>query len=84
MLSVISYDEEVAYIEAGVEPYTEVKEIKVREPITFLFSFSKQIDHLNAVATNKEGEKLYYFGYPENATHINLNEDIRWYKIDEQ
>ncbi|MCT2534881.1 hypothetical protein NC661_03920 [Aquibacillus koreensis] len=84
MLSIISYDEEVAYIEAGVEPYTKKKVIKMGEPITFLFSNRKQMDHLNAVATNKEGDELYYFGYPEHATHINLNEDIRWYKIDEQ
>jgi len=84
MLTIISYDEEVAYIEAGLEPYTERKEIKTGEPITFLFSFSKQIDQLNSVAINKEGEELYYFGYPENATHINLNEDLRWYKIGEQ
>lgn len=82
LLSVISYDEDVTYIEAGVEPYVERKEIRKGELITFLFSFSNQIDQLNAVATNKEGEELYYFGYPKNATYINLNEDLRWYKID--
>ncbi|ENH96919.1 hypothetical protein J416_08412 [Gracilibacillus halophilus YIM-C55.5] len=84
MMSVISNDKEVAYIEAGAEPYTKKKKIKIGEPITFLFSYSKPINQLNAVATNKEGEELYYYGYPENATHININEDLRWYKIDEQ
>ncbi|MBE4909801.1 hypothetical protein IMZ08_17340 [Bacillus luteolus] len=84
MFSIISYEEEVAYIEAGVEPNRERKEIRIGEPITFIFSFSKQIDHLNPVATNKDGEELYYFGEPENATYTNLNEDIRWHKISGQ
>ena len=82
LLSVISYDEEVAYIEAGIEPYRESKEIKKGELTTFLFSTNNQIDQLHAVATNKEGEALYYYGYPKNAPTINLNKDLKWYKID--
>ncbi|QOR67326.1 hypothetical protein IM538_04080 [Cytobacillus suaedae] len=78
VFSVISYDEEVAYIEAGVEPNRERKEIRTGVPVTFIFSYSKQLDQLNPVATNKEGEELYYYGY------LNLYEDIKWHKIDGQ
>jgi hypothetical protein len=78
VFSVISYDEEVAYIEAGVEPNRVRKEIRTGEPVTFIFTFSKQLYQLNPVATNKAGEELYYYGY------LNLYEDIKWHKIDGQ
>ncbi|MFO1446047.1 hypothetical protein KDN24_23155 [Bacillus sp. Bva_UNVM-123] len=80
LLVVESYDDEVAYIEAGKEDNQVRKSIKEGERIHFLFPFSMQIDFLNAVATNEEGETLYYFGYPEGATHNYLNEDLIWRK----
>ena len=75
LLSVISYDEEVAYIEAGVESYLERKEINKGERISFLFPFSEQIDFINPTAFNKDGKKLYYFGYPKD-TNVLKSEDL--------
>ncbi|WP_062105542.1 hypothetical protein [Bacillus niameyensis] len=81
-LSVISYDEEVAYIEAGVEPNVERKEIRKGERISFMFPFSEQIDFLSPTAFNKEGKKLYYYGYPKD-TNVIQREDLKWHKINE-
>lgn len=83
LLSVISYDEEVAYIEAGVEFNIERKEINKGERISFLFPFSEQIDFINPTAFNKDGKKLYYFGYPKDINVIK-SEDLKWHKIEEQ
>jgi hypothetical protein len=80
LLSVLSYDEEVAYIEAGVEPNIERKEINKGERISFLFPYSEQIDFLNPTAFNKDGKKLYYYGYPKN-TSVFKSEDFKWHKI---
>jgi hypothetical protein len=81
LLSVISYDDDVAYIEAGVEPYVERKEISKGERISFLFPFSEQIDFLYPTVFNKDGKKLYYYGYPKD-TNVFRTEDIKWHKID--
>lgn len=83
LLSVKSADAEVAYIEAGEGPNLIRKEIDKGERITFLFPFSKQIDQLNATAYNKNGEKLYYYGYPKN-TSIFDGDDLKWHKLDGQ
>lgn len=80
MLSVISYDEEVAYIDAGIEPNIERMEIKKGERISFLFPFSEQIDFLYPTALNKDGKKLYYFGYPKD-TNVFKSEELKWHKI---
>ncbi len=82
LLSVISYDEDVAYIEAGVEPNLERKAISKGERISFLFPFNEQLDLLNPTAFNKEGKKIYYYGYPKN-TNVFRIEDYKWHKIDE-
>jgi len=83
LLSVISYDEEVAYIEAGVEPYIERKEISKGERVSFLFPFSEQIDFLYPTAFNKDGKKLYHYGYPKD-TNVFNGEDFKWHKFDDQ
>lgn len=83
LLSVISYDEEVAYIEAGVEPNVERKEINKGERISFLFPFSEQIHFLYPTAFNKDGKKLYYYGHPKD-TNVLKSEDLKWHKIDGQ
>ncbi|NBI28630.1 hypothetical protein [Chengkuizengella marina] len=80
-LSIVSNNEEVAYIEAGVEPYIERKEIKKGERIFFLFPFMKQIDFLNPMAFDEFGNKLYYYGYPKN-TNVFKSEDLKWHKIE--
>jgi hypothetical protein len=83
LLSVISYDEEVAYIEAGIEPIVERKEIQNGERISFLYPFSEQIDFLYPTAFNKDGKKLYYYGYPKD-TNVSNSEDLKWHKIEGQ
>lgn len=83
LLSVISYDEEVAYIEAGIGPELEKKKINKGERIYFLFPFSEQIDFLHPTAFDKDGKKLYYYGYPKD-TNVLSNEDLKWHKISEQ
>lgn len=80
LLSVISYDEKVAYIEAGLETNIVRKQIEPGERVTFLFPFIEQLNFLEPTAFNKEGEKLYYYGYPKD-TNIHRVEDIRWHKI---
>lgn len=81
LLSVISYDEEVAYIEAGIEPNLERKEINKGERISFLFPFSEQIDLIHPIAFNNDGKKLYYLGYPED-TNIFKSEDFKWHRFE--
>lgn len=83
LLSVISHDEEVSYIEAGVEPNVKREKINKGERISFLFQFSEQIDSLYPVAFNKDGKKLYYYGYPKD-TNVFNGEDFKWHKIDGQ
>jgi len=83
LLSIISYDEDVAYIEAGVEPNVERKAISKGERISFLFPFNEQLDFLNPTAFNKDGKKLYYYGYPKD-TNVFKSEDYKWHKIDEK
>lgn len=83
LLSVISYDEEIAFIEAGAEDNIERKEINKGERVTFLFPYSEQLDFLYPRALNKEGEILYYYGYPKD-TNVTYSGDLRWYKVDGQ
>ncbi|MCD8510427.1 MAG: hypothetical protein LRY73_11560 [Bacillus sp. (in: Bacteria)] len=78
LLVIESFDEDVAYIEAGRELKRERQEVKKGESVTFLFPYSKQIDHLNAIAFNEDGEKLYYYGYPNNQIFPNYK-DLKWY-----
>jgi hypothetical protein len=66
MISVISKDEEVAYIEVGVEPKVRRKEVTIGERISFLFSFHAPSELQYLTAYNKEGKRLYFFGYPED------------------
>jgi hypothetical protein len=80
LLSVISFDDDVAYLEAGAEQDLQRVEIIKGEHISFLFLFSKQIDLLNASAFNKNGKKLYYYGYPKGTTSFNSN-DLKWHKV---
>ncbi len=80
-LSVLSNDEKVSYIEAGVEPHVERREVSDGERVTFLFPFSEQIDKLNATAFDEKGEKLYYFGYPKG-TNMFRQEDFRWHEYE--
>lgn len=82
-ISVVSNDEEVAYIEVGVEPNIERKEIKKGERISFLFPFSEQIDFLNPTAYDKDGNELYYHGYPRD-TNVFKHEEFKWHKTGEQ
>ncbi|WP_249316622.1 hypothetical protein [Bacillus sp. FJAT-50079] len=71
------------YIEVGVEPNIERKEIKKGERVSFLFPYSEQIDFLNPTAFNKDGEMLYYFGYPKDANVFRV-EEFKWHEINRQ
>jgi len=81
-LSIISNNEEVAYIEAGIEPNIERKEINKGQRISFLFPFSEQLDFLNPTAFDKNGKKLYYYGFPKDS-NILKSEEFKWHKMDE-
>lgn len=81
LLSIVSNDEKVAYIEAGVEPNIERKEINKGERISFLFQFSEQINFLNPTAFDNEGKALYYYGLPKNVSHVNIPKDLKWHPI---
>lgn len=80
LLSVISYDDEVAYIEAGIEPDIEKKNINKGELVTFIFPYSEQINFLKPMAFSKDGRKLYYYGYPKNKNVFD-QEDLKWHKV---
>ncbi|KAB2951510.1 hypothetical protein F9B85_11930 [Heliorestis acidaminivorans] len=81
-ISIISNDEEVSYIEVGVEPNVKSKRINMGERVTFLFPVSKQIYLLNPTAFNKDGEKLFYYGLPKD-TNVFNTDDIKWHKVAE-
>ncbi len=78
-ISFKSNDDKVAYIEAGVEPHIERKEIKKEERVSFLFPFSEQINFLYPTAFDKDGNELYYFGFPKDSNMHN-QDDLRWHK----
>lgn len=84
LLIIESNVNEVAFIEAGRKLEREKQKINQGERISFLFPYSKQIDRLNTLALNEDGEKLYYFGYPENKNQIDLNKDLRWHKSEQR
>lgn len=81
LLSVVSNDEKVAYIEAGVEPHIERKEIHKGERISFLFPFNEQVNFLKPTAFDKAGIALYYYGLPKNVNQVNIPKDLKWHKI---
>ncbi|MCD5324339.1 MULTISPECIES: hypothetical protein [Pontibacillus] len=81
LLSVVSSDDDVSYIEAGAPKDSKKKEIHQGERVTFSFPFSEQPNQLHPVAYNEEGEKLYYYGYPKDKQSINPN-DLQWYKME--
>ncbi|MFJ7954339.1 hypothetical protein ACIQZG_22815 [Lysinibacillus sp. NPDC096418] len=78
VLIIHSLDENVASIRLESDFGIETKEILKDEIAYFLLPFAKQIDQLNAVALDKNGNKLYYYGYESNNSFNNL----KWYKIE--
>lgn len=69
-----SLDEKVASISIDTEFGIESKKITKDEIIYFLLPFSKQIDQLIAVALDKNGNKIYEYGYESD----NLINDLKW------
>lgn len=69
-----SLDEKVASISIDTEFGIESKKITKDEIVYFLLPFSKQIDQLNAVALDKNGNKIYEYGYESD----NLINDLKW------
>ncbi|MED4015164.1 hypothetical protein [Sutcliffiella cohnii] len=81
-LSVLSTNDEVAYIEVGIEPDVIRREIRADEMVSFYFPFSQQIDFLHPTAYDKDGNALYYYGYPKNSTTFSTD-DFKWHRIDD-
>ncbi|EDL66457.1 hypothetical protein [Bacillus sp. SG-1] len=79
-MSILSMDENVSYIEAGIEPYVRRQEVSKGERISFLFPFSEQLENLNPVAYDANGNKLYYFGYPKNTNEFS-DKDYKWHEF---
>ena len=73
-----SLDEKVTSISLESDLGIENKEISKGEIVYFLLPFTKQIDQLNAVALDRDGNKLYYYGYESDNSFNNL----KWYKIE--
>ncbi|MCD5324341.1 MULTISPECIES: hypothetical protein [Pontibacillus] len=84
LLSVVSHDEDVAYIEAGNGTNRKRIETEKGKRITFTFTPKNRSNNLNPVAYNKEGEKLYYYGFPETNTPHQSTKDIKWHKVDSE
>ncbi|WP_342440549.1 hypothetical protein MHB65_12630 [Lysinibacillus sp. FSL K6-0075] len=74
---VLSNDEKVTSIGIQTGNKDEIKNITKGETIHFLLPFSKQIDQLNAIAYDKEGNALYYYGWNEG----NIKSDLKWHKL---
>ena len=74
---VLSKDEKVTSIGIETEYSDERKNVTKGEPIYFLLPYSKQIDQLNAIANDKDGNELYYYGWNEG----NILRDLKWHKI---
>ncbi|AST91895.1 MULTISPECIES: hypothetical protein [Sutcliffiella] len=81
-LSVLSTNDEVAYIEVGIEPDVIRREIRADEMVSFYFPFSHQIDFIHPTAYDKDGNALYYYGYPKNSTTFSTD-DFKWHRIDD-
>lgn len=79
-MNILSMDEDVSYIEAGIEPYVRRQEISKGERISFLFPFSEQLENLNPVAYDHNGKKLYYFGYPKDTNQFS-DEEFKWHEF---
>lgn len=73
-----SLDEKVTSISLESDLGIENKEISKGEIVYFLLPFTKQIDQLNAVALDKDGNSLYYYGYESDNSFSNL----KWYEIE--
>lgn len=82
-LSVQSNDDDIAYIEAGNDVNRKRKKINKGERVSFIFPYSKQINFLDAVAYDKDGNELYYFGYSKDYNVTN-HMDLSWHKIKER
>ncbi|AST91896.1 MULTISPECIES: hypothetical protein [Sutcliffiella] len=78
--SVLSTDEEVFYIEVGIDPDVIRKEIRAGESVSFYLSSFEVINFLYPTAYNKDGKPLFYYGIPKNAPTY-TPEDIKWHEI---
>lgn len=81
LLAVETYDANVSYIEAGIEGQRMKKDIFVGKIINFAWPISMWVHEMNAIAFDKNGVPLYRYGFLENDNHMDIKEDLRWHKI---
>lgn len=72
-----SMDEKIDSIKLDSEFGIEKKVISKGEIAYFLLPYSKQIDQLNAIALDENGDKLYYYGYKKGS----LN-NLKWIRVE--
>ncbi|HDK27316.1 MAG TPA: hypothetical protein ENG48_09585 [Candidatus Atribacteria bacterium] len=80
ILAVKSYDDEIAYIEAGTDIDREKKEIRKDETVVFLWEKPFYIDNINPIALSRNNKLCYRYGYPED-TNIFRAEELKWHKV---
>lgn len=76
-MSFKSNSSNIAYIEAGVKPNRERKEITKGQSVYFLFEH--HVSQPDVEAFNKQGRELYYYGYPKNTNVFGNN--FGWHKV---
>ena len=79
VISIIVYDPDVAYIEAGPENDRLRQEVTLEMPLTFWWEYSIKWSDLAPKAYDSEGNVLYEYRYPET-NHTN-QEDLKWYHV---
>ena len=77
-MSFKSNSNNVAYIEAGIKPNREIKEIKKGQTVFFLLD--QYVHEPDIEAFDAQGKELYYFGYPKN-TSIFTSNSFKWHKF---
>lgn len=77
-MSFKSNNNNVAYIEAGVQPNRERKEIKEGQTISFWFDH--YVSRPDIEAFDAQGKELYYYGYPKNTSEFSSN-NFSWHKF---
>lgn len=79
VLSVLSSEPAISYIEVGPDGNRLRKKAQLNEPITFYWDKSFPWNDFDAKAFDENGKVLYEYGYPE-ANYIR-SEDLKWYPV---
>lgn len=79
VLSVLSNEPAISYLEVGPEGNRLRKKAVLNEPITFYWDQAIPWNDYNAKAFNENGKILYEYRYPE--TNYFRSEDLKWYPV---